>query len=143
MRNIDPYTARLRSVPLLSGSPSELRELTSLGTEVDVAQGYVLMREDDPGREGFIVLSGRASVEVDGVEVATLGPGQIVGEMALLDRLPRSATVRAQTPMRLLTLSALEFSTLLDRCPTIRRGVMRMVAERLRRVQGPVAVRSA
>jgi CRP/FNR family transcriptional regulator, cyclic AMP receptor protein len=66
-----------------------------------------------------------------------MGPGEVFGELALLDQAPRSATVTADSEMRLLVLNAREFATLLDDHPSVRRNVLAAVASRLREAEQP------
>ncbi|HVL81664.1 MAG TPA: cyclic nucleotide-binding domain-containing protein, partial [Actinomycetota bacterium] len=99
---------------------------------VEVPAGTVLTREGSPGREAFVIAEGRASVTLDGRAMAELGPGAFFGEMALLDRGPRSATVEALTPMTLFVLDARSFSSLLAETPSVVRKMLQTVAVRLR-----------
>jgi CRP-like cAMP-binding protein len=105
---------QLRSLELLAGlEERELAKVSTLSTLVELPAGHALCGEGEPGRECFIVASGEASVSRDGSEVARVGTGQILGEMALLG--PghvRNATVTALTPMWVLVLNPREFSTL-------------------------------
>jgi CRP-like cAMP-binding protein len=80
-------------------------------------------------------LSGHATVEIGGEEVATLEAGDIVGEMALLEREPRVATVTATDDVRALVLTPNGFNAVLDASPTVARRVMATLAQRLRDVQ--------
>jgi CRP/FNR family transcriptional regulator, cyclic AMP receptor protein len=128
----------LRGVPLFSAcSKRELSRIASLADEIEVPKGRVLTREGDPGRECFVVVDGRATVTVgDRGRVTRLGPGACFGEMSLLDSEPRSATVEAQTDMRLLVLNSRSFSSLIDEVPSVARKVLATMASRLRTVEG-------
>ncbi|HWW53570.1 MAG TPA: cyclic nucleotide-binding domain-containing protein [Acidimicrobiales bacterium] len=111
------------------------KELTTIGRasdEVRVPAGKVLTEEGQPGHEFYLVLEGTAAVSRKKRKVATVGPGQYFGEMALLDRGPRSATVTAETPMTLLVLGQREFSGVLDEVPGIAHKLLATMAERLR-----------
>jgi CRP/FNR family transcriptional regulator, cyclic AMP receptor protein len=122
----------LRQVPeFKSCTDRELSELARLVDEVDVPEGHVLIREGEIGREAFVIIDGWAAVTIHGEPVAALGPGQFVGEMALLDHSPRSATVVAKTPMHVLAVSPKVFGTLVS-TPTVGRGLARSLASRLR-----------
>ena len=95
----------LRSVPLFAGcTDKELSFIDRLVDEVEFHPDEALTTEGSIGRECFIVLDGEAAVLAGGVEVATVGPGSLVGEMAILEHQPRSATVVARTPLRVLAL---------------------------------------
>src|SRR4051794_5910359 len=105
---------RLAGIDLFEGlGPAELDEVAELVEEVDAEVGAVLTEQGKPGQECYVIVSGEASVDVGLDRVATLGAGDLVGEMALIDNQPRSATVRAVTPMKLLSLDADRFRTLL------------------------------
>jgi len=123
----------LAAVPLFSEcSKAELRAIANLGTLVNAPDGQALTKQGMPGLEFCLLLSGKARCLVDGDLVATLGSGDFFGEMALLDRGPRHATVIADGPVELLVLNAAEFSELLDRAPSISRKLLRSFAARER-----------
>ena len=110
----------------------QLLQLAQLTTEMEAARGAVLCREGEVGRECFVVRSGEATVTIDGDPIATIGPGDVVGELALLDGEPRVATVTAATDMRLVVLSRPEFNKVLADMPTVSRGILESVGARLR-----------
>jgi CRP/FNR family transcriptional regulator, cyclic AMP receptor protein len=123
----------LADVPLFTACSSrELSRISSLVDEVDAPAGKVLTRQGEPGRECFIVAEGRAKAAIRGWRTVSLGPGSVIGEMSLLDGGPRSATVTAETDMRLLVLGSRDFSALIDEVPNVARKVLRGMAERLR-----------
>jgi CRP-like cAMP-binding protein len=97
---------RLRAVPLFSAcSERELDRIDALATEVDLPAGKVLIAEGSADcREAFVILEGTAAVSVRGVQVALVGPGACVGEMGVIERAPRTATVVALTDLRTLVL---------------------------------------
>jgi CRP/FNR family transcriptional regulator, cyclic AMP receptor protein len=95
----------------------------------------VIVRQGDLGRECFVIRDGKAKVAIRGKRSAVLGPGSFFGEMSLLDQGPRSATVTAETDMRLLVLGSREFSSLVEEVPTVAVRVMRGLAERLREAE--------
>jgi CRP-like cAMP-binding protein len=88
--------------------------------------------QGDIGHEAFVVVDGSASVTRDGNEVVELGPGAVFGEMALIDRRPRNASVTATTPMRVLVIGKREFSGLLDEAADFRNSIMSALAARVR-----------
>lgn len=136
MKKRDPKVALLRSVPALAGqADKELAQLAPLVDEVSFGTGEVLMREGAAGGEAFLIVEGRAEVAVGGRRVAFVGPGELVGEMALLDHSPRSATVTALTPMKLLVMTPGAFASIL-RQPTAGWRVAADLAARLRRLEG-------
>jgi len=123
----------LAAVPLFSAcSKAELRAISRLGTEISAADGAVLTEQGKPGSEFCLILEGRARCLVDGKEVARLSDGDFFGEMALIDRAPRRATVVADGRVRLLVLDAREFSRLLDSSPSIGRKLLIAFAARTR-----------
>jgi CRP-like cAMP-binding protein len=126
----------LAAVPLFSScSKGQLREVAQLGTRLDVATGKELTKEGASGREFFIVVEGEAECVVRGATAALLGPGDFFGEMALIDGGPRTATVRAASPLRVLLFDSREFSSLLLASPSIALKLLRTLAGRLRDVQ--------
>ena len=115
----------------------ELSRIAALADEVDVPKGKVVIQRGDPGRECFVIAEGKAKATMRGKGSAVLGPGSFFGEMSLLDQGPRSATVTAETDMRLLVLGSREFSALVNEVPTVAVRMMRGLAERLRRAERP------
>lgn len=132
-RRPDHRVELLRQVELFAKcSTKELERVASLTTLVDVREGEVLTREGQPGSELFVIASGSATVTLRGRELATLVPGDAFGEMALLERGPRAATVTATTPMRTYVVGPQEFSALLMDVPQIGRKILKALAHRLR-----------
>lgn len=132
----DPKVERLSQVQLFSTcSKRELSRIAVLADEIEVPAGRVLMRQGDPGREAFVIADGRAKATIRGKGSATLGPGDCFGEMALLHSAPRSATVTAESDMRLLVLGSRQFSELIESVPVVGRRVLAALAERLRQVE--------
>ena len=101
-----------------------------------MSAGTVLMRQGDPGRECFVIEKGKAKATIRGKRSRMMGPGECFGEMALLRSAPRSATVTAETDMSLIVLGSREFSTLLEDVPSVARGVLTAMAERLQGAEG-------
>jgi CRP/FNR family transcriptional regulator, cyclic AMP receptor protein len=133
---IDTKVQALSNVPLFSGcTKRELKAIARLCTDLDVPAGSVLTTEGVPGRECFIVADGEARVVIGKRTVAAVGPGDIVGEMSLLDGGPRSATVTATTPMALYALSVPEFNALLDTSQSTSHRIMVSLARRLRQAE--------
>ena len=116
-------------------SGKELASLASHATPVRVQAGTELTHEGDIGREFFVMVSGKASVARHGVEVGTLGPGSFFGEMALLDRLPRSATVTTTELTDLLVLPTQAFTGVIETMPSVDRKMLTVLASRLRDVE--------
>ena len=124
----------MASIPLFRGcSTRELAHISRLGTRVDVPSGKVLAQEGTAGDLFFYVIDrGEADVTIGGAQVARLKEGGFFGEMALLDDLPRTATVTATTPMVLYAIKATDFGRFLDESPSVLRSILRTVSERLR-----------
>lgn len=101
----------LRSLPAFAdSSDKELTRVARLFEEVEFGEGAVLMSEGRPGREAFVILEGRVEITLRGELLAELGAGEVVGEMALVDGGPRSATVTALEPVRALVAGCLDFA---------------------------------
>jgi CRP-like cAMP-binding protein len=123
----------LARVPLFARmGKRELERLGQLTDEVEIGLDRVLAEQGETGHEFFIVLDGRLMVLDGRKPIATLGPGDFFGEIALLDGRPRTATVRAEGIARLLVVGHSEFHALMDEFPSVRTAVLEAVAERLR-----------
>jgi CRP-like cAMP-binding protein len=116
-------------------STKELRSVARLCTKLDLDKGFVLTTQGAPGRECFVISTGDAEVTIGNRVVARVGPGDCVGEMSLLDRGLRTATVTALTPMTVYTLSAAEFRSLLG-TNAVTTKIMTTLARRLRDAEG-------
>jgi CRP/FNR family transcriptional regulator, cyclic AMP receptor protein len=128
-----PKALDLKTIWLFSScTGSELRKIRSSLDEIEVPKGKVLVEEGRIGLEFFLIVTGKAAVSRNGKRVATLGPGDHFGELALLDRRPRSATVTSETDMDVLVLSQRQFNGLLQSVPTIARKMLAAMANRLR-----------
>jgi CRP/FNR family transcriptional regulator, cyclic AMP receptor protein len=135
-KQTDPKLTLIASVPLFTGfNRREIEAVGRLMDEVDVKDGRVLIREGAAGREFFIVISGTVRVERNGRKINELGPGDFMGEIALIDRGPRTATVIAAEPCRLLVLDIGGFRTLVSKYPSVQGKIMKALAERLREAQ--------
>jgi CRP-like cAMP-binding protein len=121
--------ARLTAIPLFSElSAEEAHRLSAFATETSAAAGQVLMRQGDYSTELIAIEEGTADVVRDGAVVASLGAGDVMGEMGLLERKPRSADVLATSPMRLIKLTHWE--------------IRRMSEETVERIKSLVLARS-
>ena len=130
---LHPKALDLKSIWLFSSCTStELRKIRSSCDEVEVPAGKILVEEGRIGLEFFLIVTGTARVTRHGRKVAVLGPGSHFGELALLDRRPRSASVVSETEMDVLVLSQRQFNSLLEAVPTISRKMLAAMAERLR-----------
>jgi CRP-like cAMP-binding protein len=123
----------LKRTPLLADlGRRELEEVGRLVDEIDVAPGKVLMRQGETGREFFVVVEGSVGIDRDGARIRALGPGDFLGEVALLSEGPRTATATAETPTKLLVLGHREFHSLMSQYPSIQTSVLNCLASRIR-----------
>ena len=122
----------IKGVPLFaSASKQELAEIASIADEIDLREGKVLITEGDTGREFFVLIEGSAEVARGGKKVASIGPGDFFGEIALISKVPRNATITTTSPVRALVITDRAFRQLLDHAPQIQIGVLSALAERL------------
>jgi CRP-like cAMP-binding protein len=129
----DPKLEHLAQVQMFSTlNKKELRLISKAADIVDLKAGTEIVTEDTIGHEFYLVLSGEATVRRNGRKVATLGPGSYFGELALLDRGPRSATVIANTDMEVVVISQREFMSVLDQVPPVSTKLLASMAARLR-----------
>ena len=130
-REGDDKVDLLRNVPLFSAcSKKELRRIAALADELEFREGKILTRQGGPGREMFILLDGTVKVERNGVQVNALGPGDFLGEGALVLGKPRNATIIATAPLRALVISDVNFKQLLGEDPSISTKVHETLAAR-------------
>jgi CRP-like cAMP-binding protein len=126
---MDQKLTMLSKVPLFAGlSSRDLTEVGRLVDEIEVKAGKVLAKEGAPGHEFFVILDGSVAISKGDKHLRDLGPGDHFGELAMIARVPRTATATAATPATLLVLGHREFSTLLADRPEIREKVLREVA---------------
>ena len=112
-------------------SKRELKAVARLMTELDVKEGATLTRQGEAGREFMIISSGTAKVEIDGVTVAHLGPGDFLGELAVISGTPRTATVTATSTMVVEILNRREFMAMLDESAKLGRKILVGAVKRL------------
>ena len=129
---MDTKIEMLKQVPLFAGlQKGELLRIAQLADELDVPAGTALTVQGETGREFFILLDGVASVEIDGRVVRRLLPGDFLGEISLLTRSKRTATVEAVEPSRILILTDRAFRQLADWIPTFAARTWAATAERM------------
>lgn len=125
-------TALLEGVAFFDGfSPDELQRVAELCDEVEALEGSVVVDQGDPGTACYVLVSGTASVYVRGEHVASVGPGTMIGEMALVDHRPRTATVVADSNLALLRFDSKAFAKLLEEMPKASERLMSILQARL------------
>ncbi len=125
-------TDLLKRVPLFEGcSKSDLTKIARLADEIDVPAGKELIRQNELGRQFFILTEGWADVRRNGRKVNTLGPGDFFGEIGLVTDRLTSATVTTTEPGRALVITRASFKSLLRDSPTIQLKVLSALAERV------------
>jgi CRP/FNR family cyclic AMP-dependent transcriptional regulator len=135
----DQKLERLRRVPIFSGlGGRELEAIGALVDDIDLPAGRALTRQGEPGHEFFIVVDGTVRIERDGRTLTSLGPGDFLGEIALIDGRPRSATAVCEVDSHLLVLGHQQFLSLMADFPAIQLKVLGALAERVRRVEPDV-----
>lgn len=132
MRGGNSKVDLIKRVPLFSKlSKAKLNEVASIADEIDLPPGKNLTREGERGREFFVLIEGEAEVRKEGRRVNTLGPGDFLGEISLITKVPRTATVTTNGPTRVLVITDRAFAQLLRDAPEISQGVLEAVGERL------------
>jgi CRP-like cAMP-binding protein len=128
----DAKTQLISRVPLFAHcSKKELAAVAGIADEIDLREGTELTREGAPGREFLILVEGTADVLKKGRKINSLKSGDFFGEIALVHRTPRTATVKATSPVRALVVTDRNFRTLLERSPEIQLKVLQALAERV------------
>ncbi len=127
---------RLKEVPFFAGcSQRQIRSVARIAEVFEVPAGTVLARAGEPGDEFFLLIDGTARAEVSPDRRVSLRPGEFFGEMSLLDGGPRSATVSAETPLRLLMINRRHFSALLKEVPGLTQTLLTTLSRRVRQAE--------
>ena len=122
----------LKQVPLFSRcTRRELEEIAKIADELDFKEGKELAREGAAGREFFVIVEGNAEVTRGKRKLRTLGNGDFFGEISLITKLPRTASVTTLTPTRALVITDRSFRRMLEQSPPIQRKVLEALGERL------------
>jgi CRP-like cAMP-binding protein len=133
MAGRNDYLDYLAAVPLFAAcSRRDLQRIAKASDEIAMESGRVLVHQGESGRECFVIAEGEAKVERNGRKVATVGPGACIGELSLLDHGPRTATVTATTPLKVLVLGPREFSGVLEQVPGLSRKLLAALATQVR-----------
>lgn len=144
MRRNDKKAAELQRLELFkSCGKRELRLLASLAEDIAFVRGDTLCEEGRFAYECFVIRSGSAEVRVHDQAIAVVGPGDVVGEMALLDGGRRAATVVALTDIQTFAIERRQFGALLERAPVVAKAMLSQLAARLRHVDDELATAAA
>lgn len=134
------YQQYLARVPMFSAcADKELEAIARRTTDVSLPAGEVVIEEGRVGYEFFVLTEGEVQVTRGNQVLAKLGPGDFFGELALLERGPRTATVTALTPIEAVVLTAQEFDAFLEEVPSVARTILQGVARRLRELDASSA----
>ncbi len=116
-------------------SSRQLRAIARIAEVQEVPAGHVLAQAGDPGDRFFVIVDGAAQIEVSPQQQSRISPGEFFGEMSLLDGEPRSATVTADTAMRLLVIQRRDFMTLLGEVPSLTERMLVTLCQRVRKAE--------
>jgi CRP-like cAMP-binding protein len=137
MRTRDARIKALAQVPLLAGlSKRELSRVLSLGDELEFFPGKIIVEIGDQARDFYMLLEGKARLEVPRKKTEILGPGDYFGEMAVLDGGPRTAEITAQTHVTALRIDKKDFLKLLDTYGSMGRKILTEMTGRVRAAEG-------
>jgi CRP-like cAMP-binding protein len=122
----------LRGIPLFAAcTKRQLAEIAKIAEEVELPEGSVLIREDEPGRRFFVVSDGKVEVRRNGRLLPRRGGDLFFGEISLLMRHPTTATVTAITPVHALVITPEGFRRLINEFPGIQSRILLSLAQRL------------
>jgi CRP-like cAMP-binding protein len=128
----DAKVELLKRVPLFSKLGRKgLEDVAHIADEIDLPAGKEMATEGDRGREFFVLLKGEAEVTRGGEKINTMREGDFFGEIALVTKMPRTATVTATSDVDVLVITEREFDSLLKKSPEIGRSVAEALAERV------------
>ena len=128
----DAKVELLKSVPLFSKLDKKgLQDVAQIADELDLPAGKEMATEGDRGREFFVLLKGEADVTKGGQRINTMKQGDFFGEIALVTKMPRTASVTATTDVDVLVITERAFDSLLKKSPEIGRSVAEALAERV------------
>jgi CRP-like cAMP-binding protein len=131
----------LRAVPLFQGlSDRALESVAALAAELDFSDGDAVTTEGDDGDAFYVVTEGRLDITQGGRHIGDLGPGEFLGEIALIDGRPRTATATAVGEVEALCIRRDAFLQLLDTHGAVRLGVLMALSERIRRDEAATPV---
>jgi CRP/FNR family cyclic AMP-dependent transcriptional regulator len=133
MASMKAQLESLKNVPLFSGcSKKELEKVAKAADEIEMTEGALVVDQGQTGREAFVILRGDVTIKRNGRKIASLGAGDVVGELSLLDHGPRTATAVCATDCTLLVIDQRRFIGVLDAVPSIAHKLMAALASRIR-----------
>jgi CRP-like cAMP-binding protein len=128
----DAKVELLKKVPLFSKLNKQgLQDVAHIADEIDLPAGKEMATEGDRGREFFVLLKGTADVTKNGQSINTMSEGDFFGEIALVSKMPRTATVTATTDVDVLVITERDFDALLKKSPEIGKQIAEALAERV------------
>lgn len=134
----DTKVEALKRTPLFGElSRKDLEELAKMTEDLEVEAGKVLARQGEIGKEFFVILEGEVEITRDGKAIEQRGGGDFFGELALVENVPRMATLTAKTPLRFFVLTSQSFHRLMGEKPDVERKVLRSLVKRLVAVLEP------
>lgn len=123
----------LQSIPLFSGlNKKEIEKVAKASDEIRMTAGTLIIDQGQTGREAFVIVEGEVEIKRNNRKVATLGPGNVVGELSLLDHGPRTATATCSTDCTLLVVDQRRFLGVLDDVPALSHKLLAALATRIR-----------
>jgi CRP-like cAMP-binding protein len=138
---MDDKLELLERVPLFAGvARGELEEIARISDEIDVPAGTALTHEGRHEGYFFVIVSGTVQIDRGGRTINTIGPGDFLGEIALLDGGPRTARATTETACRLLSLTPERFHDLLDTSPSVRTSILEAVGQRMRAIDAETPI---
>lgn len=133
------YLKHLAEVPLFSTcSKRDLQKIAKAVDELEIGEEREIVTQGATGHEAFIIVDGTVAVKRNGRRVATLGPGDCFGELALLDGGPRTASVITESPVTLLVLGQREFAAVIDEVPGLAHKILVALARRIRELDNKI-----
>jgi CRP-like cAMP-binding protein len=131
---VSAIVEHLRRVPLFEGMTDRaIEHVAGITREVTFEAGAAVMREGEEGREFLVLVDGSLEISRGGSPIGRLGPGDFLGEIALIDGQPRTATATALEPVKALVIERDAFHGLLDDVGAVRHGILMALTERIRR----------
>jgi len=132
----DTKVDHLRHIPLFKEcNQHALEEIGRLADEIDVPDGYTLIREGTFGEQFIMIIEGHVRIERGGKTIRTMGPGEFLGEIALIDKGRTTATATTEGPATLFIVGHQAFHSLLDQSPSVRLDIMTALANRVRQLE--------